>query len=370
MAQVTVAIGERLYTIDNGMNKNVSKIDNVGGTSQRTYHMGMVSVDIDLLIYKVEFTEKDTIEAYNYESPVFKDGEIEIEGTINASWIGDEIVNIRLIKIDAINKLFLSNLGIEPLNADGTVKPEYQTTPPPTGNLPTSMTKTTVLGVNNVVMGGRALNYIKYVPNVASDLWVIWLHGNGEDGPLDGSAINRVLNLGLPKNAESGRVYNFNLIAPQMENNNWYPWGTSLIDYIKTTYGATKICVIGYSQGGIGVTQFMDLVKPSGNMDFSINISGWFYHENWDNYETIPGIHYHGTKDTTVNYSVGESRTASYNAVHGDVIDFNLAGTEWIWDGKGHGIVNAVCDPNANAGTDISQAELDIYNFFGITSPY
>ncbi len=124
MAQVIVNHNEVAYTVDNGVNKRAFKYDNLGGGSQRAYHLLSYKHDIDNAIYHAEFMERDTDDVNGYEG---EEMSIKwVEGLVELGWITSGKLDLKKLKVDAMNKLFFKLYEIEPLNADGTVKPEFQ----------------------------------------------------------------------------------------------------------------------------------------------------------------------------------------------------------------------------------------------------
>ncbi len=124
MAQVTVNHDGVAYTVDNSVNKRAFKYDNPGGGSQRAYHLSSYKHDIDNAIYHAEFMERDTDDVNGYEGKGMSN--TGVQGEVASGWITSGKLDLKKLKVDAMNKLFLSLYQIEPLNADGTVKPEFQ----------------------------------------------------------------------------------------------------------------------------------------------------------------------------------------------------------------------------------------------------
>jgi len=124
MAQVTVNHNGVSYTVDNGVNKKAFKFDNLGGGSQRAYHLSIYSHDIDNTTYHVKFMEKDTDDVNGYEGKGMSN--VGVNGDIESGWITSGKLDLKKLKVNAMNKLFLLLYEIEPLNADGTVKSEFQ----------------------------------------------------------------------------------------------------------------------------------------------------------------------------------------------------------------------------------------------------
>lgn len=124
MAQITVNHNQISYLVDNGVNRKAFKFNNAGGGTQRTFLIETMNIDVLNMKYEVRFIERDTDEVNNYESPDL--ARVATFGEINLGWITQGRLDLRLWKIDAINSLFFDKLEIEPLSADGTVKPEFQ----------------------------------------------------------------------------------------------------------------------------------------------------------------------------------------------------------------------------------------------------
>ena len=121
--EITVNNAGKSYLVDNGVNKKAFKFDNQGGGTQRTFRISSMNLDIENMLYQFIFKELDTDEVGGYDSPQL--GNVGASGTIDPSWIAAGKLDLKLIKINAINKLFLSKLEIEPLNDSGTVKAEF-----------------------------------------------------------------------------------------------------------------------------------------------------------------------------------------------------------------------------------------------------
>jgi len=124
MAQVIVNDNGVAYTVDNGVNKKAFKYDNPGGGSQRAYHLSSYNHDIDNATYHAQFMERDTDDANGYEGKGMSNK--GVGGDIESGWVTSGKLDLKKLKVDAMNKLFLKLYEIEPLNPDGTVKPEFQ----------------------------------------------------------------------------------------------------------------------------------------------------------------------------------------------------------------------------------------------------
>ena len=123
MAKVIVNHDSKSYSVDNGVNENGYKFNNQGGGSQRTFTIETMNLDFKNMAYQVHFAENDTDEVNGYESPIIsKRG---VNGVIDPSWVTTTKIDYKKVKINAINKLFLSLNEIEPLTDLGEVKPEF-----------------------------------------------------------------------------------------------------------------------------------------------------------------------------------------------------------------------------------------------------
>lgn len=123
MAEVIVNYDSKAYIVNNGVNKKAFKFDNAGGGSQRTFLVKSINLDVENMLYQVIFREVDTDDANGYESPNLAN--IGVNGIIDPSWITAGALDLKLLKVNAMNVLFLQKLAIEPLEDDGTVKAEY-----------------------------------------------------------------------------------------------------------------------------------------------------------------------------------------------------------------------------------------------------
>lgn len=124
MAEVTVNHEGKAYIVDNGVNQKALKFDNLGGGTQRTFRVNSINHDYGNMEYKAIFKELDTDEVNGYDSPPI--GNIGVNGEIDPTWITAGKLDLKLLKVNAINALFLSKLKLEPLNEDGSVKAEFQ----------------------------------------------------------------------------------------------------------------------------------------------------------------------------------------------------------------------------------------------------
>lgn len=172
------------------------------------------------------------------------------------------------------------------------------------------------------------INYIKYMSPITTNNWLMWLHGSGEGGALDGSQLTKVENAGPPKFAKESSQgvpnsfdYNFNVIAFQGRKiagddiTNWSPMRAKLRKYLKVVLGADKIFGSGWSQGGMEIMRhgFLDEVTekylngivccagqtPSGS-DIPKAVINGVSTTDWTKFRNIPVRFYHGKSDTSI----------------------------------------------------------------------
>lgn len=129
MAQVIVNHDGIAYTVEtSGTKKRAFKHedpDNLAGSTMRTFNTKKRMIDDETLEYEVHFSEVDAIDSESWESKA-KHGNIGVQGVIDSAWIVSGKLNLQAWKMDAINKLFMKKFEIEPMNLDGTVKPEFE----------------------------------------------------------------------------------------------------------------------------------------------------------------------------------------------------------------------------------------------------
>lgn len=127
MANVSVFYDGKEFIIENSGTKKraVTYKANVGATVDRAFNILKSEIDYEALAYRVNFKEQDVIDAESYEAPGI--GNFGVEGNIDPTWITAGKLNLQAWKMDMINQAFESKFGIQPMNADGTVKAEYTT---------------------------------------------------------------------------------------------------------------------------------------------------------------------------------------------------------------------------------------------------
>jgi predicted peptidase len=164
---------------------------------------------------------------------------------------------------------------------------------------------------------GYKVNYRMYVPENGSKNFMIFLHGIGERGAVDGSQLNLLeKNVGYPKFAGQGREFPFNIIAPQVPTGGSYSlYKKFLVPYVKLKYGAEKIIVTGLSMGGIATYEIV-LMDDMGLIDAIAPICGRISASLAANYPELDVWAWHGDKDTTVPLKYDQYFVDAYNATH------------------------------------------------------
>jgi len=124
MAEITVNYKSKSYTVNNSVNKKGFKFDNIGAGSQRTFNLDDLRIDISNMTAIIVFKEIDTDDVSGYEGDTIKKHVAELSAI--GGFISGGNLNLKSLKIAALNALFIKNLAIEPLAADGSVKPAYK----------------------------------------------------------------------------------------------------------------------------------------------------------------------------------------------------------------------------------------------------
>ena len=118
---------------------------------------------------------------------------------------------------------------------------------------------------------GQGFHYLKYVPeNVIAEEklpLLIFMHGYGERGPMDGSEVERVAAHGYFKHVASGEEFPFIMVAPQCPNVGF--WGSYIesldkfLDHVieGNNVDTDRIYLTGLSMGGTA-TWLWALSKP------------------------------------------------------------------------------------------------------------
>lgn len=127
MAIVTINHNGKAYLVDNGNNAKGMKYDNPGGGSQRTYKVSSFNADIDGMTYQLVFKEVDTDDVSGYESKTM--GNRGVSGAIDSGWLSVGKLDIKLMKIDAVNILLRQlepSMDENPLTTTGSVVLAFQ----------------------------------------------------------------------------------------------------------------------------------------------------------------------------------------------------------------------------------------------------
>lgn len=165
---------------------------------------------------------------------------------------------------------------------------------------------------------GVKVNMITYTNSVDNGSWLVFFHGAGEVGPVDGSQLSKIETHGYLREAKYGHVFPFNIIAIQAQS---YFTGLDkyLLEWMRVKLGAKKILITGLSRGGQETHNLTmaDLSYKDTLIVAAVPIAG-----RPDAYSTadpntvkdVPMIVVHGDKDTTVPYSQDKSWCERVNA--------------------------------------------------------
>jgi hypothetical protein len=127
-AQVQVNVNHEgvIYNAYIGIGPRVIKhqLAELGTDIYMTYTLDARIFGGNSLNYRAIIKKHITRDVSGYEG--LREGNIGVDGVVDPSWITAGKLDLKLHKIDIVNKMFNTILQIEPLNADGTVKPEYQ----------------------------------------------------------------------------------------------------------------------------------------------------------------------------------------------------------------------------------------------------
>lgn len=108
-----------------------------------------------------------------------------------------------------------------------------------------------VMDYDSVIAYNTPVTFRHYIPETPSDYYLIFLHGSGEKGPINGTKLNLVEKHGYPMHAKNGYKFPFNIIALQSAYDHRKAMAV-LPQYIKTRFKAKVIIVTGLSMGGYG----------------------------------------------------------------------------------------------------------------------
>lgn len=189
------------------------------------------------------------------------------------------------------------------------------------------------------IIFGSTINYVLYQPKVPSDCWLIFLHGAGERGPIDGSKLDLVDRHGPPKHAKAGFEYPFNIIAPQCVTS-FAQIKHIMAAFVKLKHKARVIYVTGLSLGGGGtwdmkqndIFGIVDGIAPicGGGSPVTINGVKVPFTELIKKWPQVNGWAFHGDNDGTVSYKQSTSAVDAYNSTHTNIFKIT------IYPGVGH----------------------------------
>jgi predicted peptidase len=162
---------------------------------------------------------------------------------------------------------------------------------------------------------GVPVPYIHLIPDEPSDCFLVFLHGAGETGTVDGAQIRDLEIHGPVMHAKRGFNYKFNIIAPQVQNDH-----KNLMKvfpaYIKLKYNARVIIVTGLSLGGYG-TYDAALNDKLGLIYAYAPVCGAGRPTLIEGYPSNMRMwHFHGDADTTVKWSTARAFINLYNSLN------------------------------------------------------
>lgn len=175
---------------------------------------------------------------------------------------------------------------------------------------------------------GHLVNFKLSEPEIPSKNYLIFLHGQGECGPNDGSALGRVCKHGYPKHAVAGFEFPFNIVAPQVASSYsilriFFP------AFVKMKFNAEVIIVTGLSMGGFATFDMRQW--DDHNLIHAIApVCGGASAAIAGDYPETIGWAFHGEADTTVRYNRSKAFVDAYNEIH----DTKMAYT--LYPGVGH----------------------------------
>jgi predicted esterase len=175
---------------------------------------------------------------------------------------------------------------------------------------------------------------------------VLFLHGRGERGPADGSQLALVEKLnGWPKFAKGKRPgestergyneYPFDIFAPQIvgADQTYKEIMYSVVPWLQLYYGYKNIIIVGISMGGYGAYDILKNYHSRHAVRGVVSIAGSAGLNEVQYMIQVPGIAFHGNKDTTVKYDEHKSFVEAYNKAGGNIEWVHLEGVAHnAWD--------------------------------------
>jgi predicted esterase len=187
---------------------------------------------------------------------------------------------------------------------------------------------------------GIKMNYMRY--SNGSKNVVVWYHGVGEEGPIDGSKIDLVEKLeGFPKFARGKRPwgstitgsieYPFDIIAVQVKKHSDFKLSYDflkprILPFLVEEYGYENIICGGISMGNYGAWRMIQKSTPGIERVKGIVAICGSGSIGVSELKMLPGIAWHGYLDDVVAYSTHKNYVDGYNAAGGSV-DFNTLPT-------------------------------------------
>lgn len=161
---------------------------------------------------------------------------------------------------------------------------------------------------------GDAVTYKLYRPVIPSGNYLLFFHGVGEVGPIDGSELFEVERNGYPEHAKKGFEFPFNIVAVQAQSS-YAQIRKFLPAYIQLKYKADVIIATGLSMGGyctfdIGKYDYLRIVYAIAP------VCGGANKADAAAYPNLPAWAFHGDKDTVVPFSRSKAFVDEYNKTH------------------------------------------------------
>lgn len=186
------------------------------------------------------------------------------------------------------------------------------------------------------------INFMHYRQGTNPFNLVIFLHGRGERGPIDGSQIALVEKLaGFPRFAKGVRPgestvrgnveYPFDIMAPQVvaSDLSYKEIMYSVVPFAEKYYGYKNIILVGISMGGYGAYDILKNYTSRHAVKAVVNVAGSADVSEVQYMVKIPGMAFHGDADPTVSYNNHKTFVDAYNAAGGSI--------EWVQlPGVGH----------------------------------
>lgn len=227
------------------------------------------------------------------------------------------------------------------------------------------------------------INFMHYRQGTNPFNLVIFLHGRGERGPIDGSQIALVEKLaGFPRFAKGirpgestsrGNVeYPFDIMAPQVvaSDLSYKEIMYSVVPFAEKYYGYKNIILVGISMGGYGAYDILKNYTSRHAVKAVVNVAGSADVSEVQYMVKIPGIAFHGDADPTVSYNNHKKFVDAYNAAGGSIEWVQLPGVGHnAWDhafnmnpanDKALAFVNKIFAANAPAASETVDTTAEI----------